>query len=97
MNYKSYSDILEEGLTSKDYFKQFKNTAKPILGKTYVVHPNSWQECKIKIVHIHDNVALGVEVEGLCVGGKRLYYSNGNNIGFAYNDIARPSYRLQYI
>jgi len=101
MMYKYYEWV--EGVCSlSDYCGQYLNTVTyPKVGNVYVQKDNlgkTWFE--IIFADEKQQIALGVVVKdtvgGLSIGRKCLFYYGGAAGGFKYQDVARPSYRLQY-
>lgn len=89
-------EFMATGKTAKQFYEQYTNTAIPIVGQTYVIDPGSWMEKKIKIVSEYEDVVIGEIVKGFSVGEKRLYYRDGNKVGWEVRE-NRPSFRLQNI
>lgn len=92
------SSAVYDGLkTWPEYYAQFE-TAKPELGRWYVCHPGSWQECFYKIVFIDSNIALGAGPNPFGKGETNysMFCAKGNRIGWRDCD-SRPEYRLRDI
>ena len=93
----SMSEYEEINGTYDGYYAQYPNTATEInIGDTFVVSPNSWDENIVEIVHIYDDVALGVVIKGISKGNKELYSVTEPRTGWKYKD-QRGYYRLQRI
>jgi len=82
--------------TYDGYYDQFPNTASPVLGETYIRSPGQWDEHKILITSVDDDLCIGKCITGPGKGRRALYHTTGKLIGWKYLD-CRPSYRLQDI
>ncbi len=91
----SWGDCVEGICTAKTYWGQF-NAEKPELGEVYVILPNTWQQCIVKVLYVDDKVALSEEIGGLSVGRRWMHNSTGLAQGHKYKD-GRECYRLQSI
>jgi hypothetical protein len=91
------SQVYDGEFTWAEYYAQFE-TAKPELGKTYVVQKGSWAQSFYKIVFMNDQVALGVRENPFdkTIIEYCLFNGSGLNVGWKYQD-PRPEYRLQEI
>jgi len=92
------TDLVYDGeKTWDEYYAQFPSVT-PELGKTYVVHPNTWQEIFYEIIFIDDNIAVGKGRNPFdtTLTEYAMYYASGPRPGWKYKD-CRPPYRLQEI
>lgn len=91
------SYFLDKGLPLSDYYKQYNSPISLEVGKTYR-QPGAVYYRDYKIVFVGEGVALGVEVSNgngnFNLGHKGLFYAEGHNIGWKYQD-NRPPFRLE--